>query len=111
MPGIVGHSNDLTLWKPADWQRFLSRVAITPGGCWLWTGGVRRDKYGVYGRIVVARHSYLVHRVAWMAVYGPIPAGLDVDHRCFVRLCVNPSLKHLDLCTRGENTARRHRRP
>jgi len=65
----------------------------------------------VYGRLydpAIGRSDY-AHRVVWRRVYGPIPAGLTVDHVCRVTLCQRPD--HLELVTKAENTRRRHQRP
>jgi hypothetical protein len=32
-----------------------------------------------------------VHRIVWRRVYGRIPRGLDVDHKCYVTLCQRPT--------------------
>ena len=42
-----------------------------------------------------------VHRIAWMEVNGSIPAGLEIDHVCRNRRCVN--VAHLRLVTHREN--------
>lgn len=44
------------------------------------------------------------HRVAYELTRGPIPAGMEIDHLCRVRSCVNPD--HLEAVTRGENLRR-----
>lgn len=36
---------------------------------------------------------------------APIPDGMDIDHMCHVRECVNPS--HLRACTRKQNLENR----
>ena len=69
----------------------------SPTGCWLWTGALDRDGYGRHG-------GSFAHRAVWEMVEGPIPAGLEMDHLCFVRCCVNPS--HLEPVTRLENNRR-----
>lgn len=71
-------------------------------GCWLW-GGYADRGYGRFGD-KRSRKSYWAHRYAWELMKGPIPAGLQIDHRCRQRSCVNP--EHLDLVTGPENTRR-----
>ena len=44
------------------------------------------------------------HRVMYEEAYGPIPAGLELDHLCRNRWCVNPH--HLEPVTRSENNHR-----
>lgn len=81
-------------------DRFWSKVAKSDG-CWLWMGYLTPKGYGHTrhrGRMTFA------HRIAYEAVNGPIPEGLEIDHRCRVRNCVNPS--HLDAVTHRENMIR-----
>lgn len=55
--------------------------------CWVWQG--RREKGG-YGRINDGRKTLLVHRASHTIYIGPIPAGLQVLHRCDNPPCWNP---------------------
>lgn len=49
----------------------------------------------------VAGKVALVHRVMYERMRGPIPRGLELDHICRVRRCVNPF--HLRAVTHKEN--------
>ncbi len=48
------------------------------------------------------------HRVYYERVHGPIPDGLDLDHLCNQRDCVNP--EHMESVTRSVNCLRREAR-
>lgn len=78
-------------------------------GCWIWSGCISGDGYGV---VWVAPKNRKAHRVAYEEFVGPIPDGLALDHLCRVRRCVNPA--HLEPVTnrtnslRGETIAAKH---
>ena len=44
------------------------------------------------------------HRVSYRAAKGGIPDGLQIDHKCRVRCCINPD--HLEAVTQRENLLR-----
>lgn len=74
------------------------------GRCWLWTNVL--DSKG-YGRWSPSKHTIdeqMAHRRAYVLFIGPIPDGLELDHLCRVRNCVNPS--HLEPVTHRENSLR-----
>ena len=48
--------------------------------------------------------GYGPHRRRWINEHGPIPDGMDLDHLCRNRWCVNTA--HLELVSRKENLAR-----
>lgn len=53
-------------------------VVIKEDWCWAWIGGLHRDGYGP-------------HKEFYERKYGPVPAGLQLDHVvCNKRNCVNP---------------------
>lgn len=83
-------------------KRFWIKVA---GGdvdtCWEWTA--HRDRAG-YGRINVNNTPKLAHRLAYEYLRDEIPEGLDLDHLCRNKSCVNPW--HLEPVTRSVNLRR-----
>lgn len=83
-------------------ERFMEKVSPEPNsGCWLWTGGIRpADGYGAIWS-QDRKRMLLAHRVAYELFVGAPPAGLDLDHKCRVRCCVNPD--HLRAVSRREN--------
>lgn len=86
-------------------DRFWSKVAIPADvitGCWLWTRDTS-NTYG-YGRFKMPGRYAVAHRVAYESVRGPIGSGLDLDHLCRVRHCINPA--HLEPVTKAENVRR-----
>lgn len=87
-------------------ERAVSKIKVDEHGCWLWLGGKSGSGYGLIGAggRNAPRHSLYVHRVMYEAHVGPIPDGLDLDHLCRVRACVNPA--HLESVTRSENLKR-----
>jgi hypothetical protein len=71
-----------------------------PQGCWLWQGATN-GKPG-YGKLHLADGKQeLAHRYAYALWVGPIPDGLEVLHRCDVKLCCNPH--HLFLGSQKDN--------
>lgn len=81
--------------------RFRRRIEVDAAGCWLWTGRVEPSGYA---RMSVSGRHVMSHRVAYTLLVGPIPDGLELDHLCRVRRCVNP--EHLEPVTPVENTRR-----
>jgi hypothetical protein len=72
------------------------------GRCWVWTGGGFRNGYGAIREGGKNGGKQLkAHRVSWRLHFGPIPAGVDVLHRCDNPPCVRPS--HLFLGDVGGN--------
>lgn len=84
-------------------ERALDLFAYSEDGCWLWTGSLDRNGYG-YIRETAGRRKLRAHRVVYEYVVGPIPDGMELDHLCRVRSCVNPD--HLEPVTHRENQRR-----
>jgi len=83
-------------------QRFFAKVT-QDGDCWVWP---HRDKAG-YGISFYDGRRWLPHRWAYTFLRGEIPEGLELDHMCRNRGCVNPW--HLEPVTRSENARRTYR--
>lgn len=79
---------------------FWKKVAKIEGGCWIWTGPMDRNGYGLDG----GARKTLAHRVAYRELVGEIAPGLELDHLCRVRHCVRPD--HLQPVTHRENMLR-----
>lgn len=104
--------------------RFWEKVKILDTGCWEWQGALRSGGYGAFRVHPGTNGKMAAHRAAYLALVGPIPDGLELDHTCHTfdltcyegadcphRRCCNPLT--LQLVTRRINNRRRHvrRRP
>jgi hypothetical protein len=87
MPGFLLRSGDV----------LEDRYRVAETGCWLWLGKCDLDGY-----------PHLDNRKAATVFYeaknGPVPDGLELDHLCRIRCCVNPI--HLEAVTHLENVRR-----
>lgn len=70
-------------------------------GCWLWIHTMYTNGYGM---LQFRGQLHLAHRLSYEAYVGPIPEGMDLDHLCRVRSCVNPM--HLQPVSRSTNVLR-----
>jgi hypothetical protein len=83
-------------------EKLSERFAPEPNsGCWLWLGVLNRGGYGMVKHLGVYR---MAHRESFLKHRGPIPGGLELDHLCRTRACVNPD--HLEPVTHKENIRR-----
>lgn len=78
----------------------MEKVQVT-SGCWLWTGQLNNTGYGLFWYQTGKRGA---HVVLWELLRGLVPDGLELDHLCRVRRCVNPD--HLEPVTHSENLLR-----
>ena len=76
-------------------------MKIDKASCVLWP----KTSYNGYAYPVNIRgRNYQRHRLAYRAFVGPIPRGLNLDHLCRNRNCINPY--HLEAVTQKENCRR-----
>lgn len=84
----------------AELDRFWSKVDAS-GDCWEW----QASKYwNGYGQAKLNGRGMNAHRVAWLILRGEIANGLQLDHLCRNRSCVNPD--HMEPVSRRENILR-----
>ncbi len=91
-------------------RRFWYKVdsLSNPDGCWPWLASF--DPITGYGRFIVYTKNVQAHRFMLALVGRPVPEGLEPDHLCRNRRCINPD--HLEAVTGRVNTLRaiqRHR--
>lgn len=91
-------------------RRFNSRWELSssppPEGltkpCKLWTGARSDRGYGVLRAPLTKSNIAKAHRVAWWIEKGRPPAGVQLDHKCRNRLCVE--VEHLEMLGRSEHS-------
>ena len=76
---------------------------VDDNDCWIWQLGI---KGGGYGQKWDKERKKCVsaHKWYYEQLLGPVPTGMDLDHLCRVRRCVNPD--HLEPVSRKENLRR-----
>ena len=87
-------------------ERFWSKVEKTET-CWIWKGSLTGG--GGYGYLYMGPGANPLwsraHRFSYELVTGTtIPVGMQLDHLCRNRGCVNP--EHLEVVTQHENILR-----
>lgn len=87
-------------------ERILNSKTIDENGCWIWQKRISSTGYGqIWVTTSFGKGSVLgAHRVSYRVFKGDIDEGLQIDHLCKVRSCINPD--HLEAVTAQENVHR-----
>ena len=93
----------MVLMSRSNKDRFFPKVYQTEY-CWFWLAYCTSDGYGRFRYNGIWMEA---HRASYIMFRGPIPEGLEIDHLCRVRKCVNP--EHLEIVTHIENMQRGNR--
>lgn len=83
-------------------QRFWSKGVYDPDtGCVTWIGALNSKGYAHFWHHGRTHNAY---RWLWERFVGPIPEGMELDHLCRNRACVN--IEHLEVVDHRENVLR-----
>lgn len=86
------------------YKRFITKFDIQENGCWIWNASKTNNGYSQLRSRVHKFHGNSGHRFSYIYHKGEIPKGLEIDHLCRNRDCVNP--EHLEAVTSSVNHLR-----
>lgn len=88
-------------------DRLFARCIVNEHGCHIWQGQTD-GKPDPYGRTTLKGITIATHIAMWWAHKGKPRKGMQIDHRCAVRLCIN--IEHLQERSNLKNSRLREKR-
>lgn len=90
-------------WAKVDKDGPVPEVRPDLGPCWIWTASTVKFGYGQFNpgdRMMVRAYRWAYERFVAL-----VPKGMELDHLCRNRLCVNFE-RHLEVVSKTENILR-----
>lgn len=102
-----GHPTEGTNPYTFSLDEAISQRTRRNGECLLWTGSTSHDGYATaQSSSMLKYNTTYVHRMVWIRDMGEcIPEGLEIDHLCHVRNCLE--VEHMRLVSRVEQVRNR----
>ena len=85
-------------------RKCIPRIAAkidSTADCWLWTASKKLNGYGQYN---TGGRNWNAHRLVYLLSGRSVDYGIELDHLCNVRECVNPH--HLEPVSHAVNVRR-----
>ena len=83
------------------YNKLVSNTIFAANGCWWWMAARSKGGYGETGVFGIVQYT---HILSYEMFVGPVPEGMELDHKCRNRACWNYS--HLEPVTHVENMLR-----
>ena len=97
--GHLAKSNLQNLMNVWEKSQYIS--SWDDNECWEWLGNKNGNGYGQFKKF---GQTIRLHKFSYEFFKGSVPIGLEIDHLCKNRVCLNPN--HLEAVTHQENIRR-----